>query len=49
MSRRGSPHGYDTVDHHRLDPEPAFRAYLQDLNYPWVDESDNEAFRLFLR
>jgi len=26
-----------------------FQRYLADLNYPWVDESGNDAFRLFLR
>jgi threonine dehydratase len=29
--------------------EVVFRRYLADLNYPWVDESGNDAFRLFLR
>ncbi|MGH0032018.1 MAG: threonine ammonia-lyase, biosynthetic [Myxococcota bacterium] len=33
------PHSDDAV----------FGRYLSDLGYPWVDESDNEAFRLFLR
>ncbi len=27
----------------------AFREFLQSLNYPWIDETDNPAYRLFLR
>ena len=29
--------------------DAAFRRYLAELNYPWIDESGNQAFRLFLR
>jgi threonine dehydratase len=27
----------------------AFDAYLAELGYPWVEETENEAYRLFLR
>jgi len=27
----------------------AFKRFLLSLNYPWVEESDNPAYRLFLR
>ena len=27
----------------------AFARYLEELGYPWVEETDNEAYRLFLR
>lgn len=26
-----------------------FRAYLEELGYPWIEETDNDAYRLFLR
>lgn len=29
--------------------EDAFAKYLGELGYPWIDESDNPAYRLFLR
>jgi threonine dehydratase len=31
------------------DDEAAFGKYLGDLGYPWIDETDNDAYRLFLR
>jgi threonine dehydratase len=27
----------------------AFKAFLEDLTYPWVDETSNPAYQLFLR
>ncbi|GAB1385637.1 threonine ammonia-lyase, biosynthetic [Melaminivora sp.] len=31
------------------DDAPAFDAFLQQLGYPWVEETDNPAYRLFLQ
>ncbi len=31
------------------DESDAFARYLEELGYPWTEETDNEAYRLFLR
>lgn len=47
--RRGADYGRVLVGVQVPDSDrDAFQTFLDELGYPWVDETDNPAYRLFL-